>query len=302
MKFKKKKITSSIPHLPCLKSVILSLPFPPILIPLFFRHMSSLAFTCSRPFAFSILHPPRQHIQQYCSLGSKKKKRNKQRLKEGGLQPMSIPVVSEVTAAQWSHWQQRCTLRSAHAGMWDIVMVQSDRNGSRRVTARPLNTLVRCWYFWTKRVELERLNQALWMLWMLCHCTQVDFHWSVFTWEILFLTTFYFYSLYLCTIILTFYVLHCYNMFWKYKFCLKSFTYYSSFWLSGPISTTLLCKGLDGLMVRFPPWDCGFNLWQDHTKEGKSGIHCLPAWYSAFGVGIGGFRSPNDWSAAHHSA
>lgn len=48
--------------------------------------------------------------------------------REGGLQWMSIPVVSEVTAAQRSHWQQHWTPQFAHAGMCDIVTVQSDRN------------------------------------------------------------------------------------------------------------------------------------------------------------------------------
>lgn len=53
--------------------------------------------------------------------------------REGGLQWMSIPVVSEVTATQRSYWQQHWTPQFAHAGMCDIVASQSHRNISRRI-------------------------------------------------------------------------------------------------------------------------------------------------------------------------
>lgn len=53
--------------------------------------------------------------------------------REGGLQWMSIPVVSEVTATQRSHWQQHWTPQFAHAGMCDIVTVQSHRSRLCRI-------------------------------------------------------------------------------------------------------------------------------------------------------------------------
>lgn len=55
--------------------------------------------------------------------------------REGGLQWMSIPVVSEVTAAQRSYWQQHSTPQFVHAGMCDTATVQSDRNGACRITS-----------------------------------------------------------------------------------------------------------------------------------------------------------------------
>lgn len=134
----KKKINNHSQH-PTPPPSFITDTLPSIFQPLFFDHLLFWSSTRHANTSTSTV-----------ALLKKREKRKKQRLKEGGLQPMSIPVVSEVTAAQWSHWQQRCTRRSAHAGMWDIVMVQSDRNGSRRVTARPLNTLIRCWYFWMK--------------------------------------------------------------------------------------------------------------------------------------------------------
>lgn len=54
--------------------------------------------------------------------------------REGGLQWMSIPVVSEVTAAQRSYWQQHSTPQFARAGMCDTATVQSDRNRAGRIS------------------------------------------------------------------------------------------------------------------------------------------------------------------------
>lgn len=54
--------------------------------------------------SLSLLHPTARPPEQRSEEGKKKKEKGtKRRRKEGGLQPMSIPVVSEVTAAQWSH-------------------------------------------------------------------------------------------------------------------------------------------------------------------------------------------------------
>lgn len=47
---------------------------------------------------------------------------------------------------------------------------------------------------------------------------------------------------------------------------------------------------------------CGFDHRPRHTNDYKNGAHCLTAWHSVFGVGLGeGFRSPNNSWVQHRS-
>lgn len=110
---------------------------PPLLCPL----LPTLLFSLFFPFLFhfallsviSFLLQTAQSIPP--TLGSGLGLR-----REGGLQWMSIPVVSEVTAAQRSHWRRHRTPQFVHAGMCDIVEVQSDRNSLRRIPTSTAHT------------------------------------------------------------------------------------------------------------------------------------------------------------------
>lgn len=102
--------------------------WPPLLCSLLPTLLSSLFFPFLFHFAFLSVISFLLQTAQSLTLGSGLGLR-----REGGLQWMSIPVVSEVTAAQRSHWWRHRTPQFVHAGMCDIVEVQSDRNSLRRV-------------------------------------------------------------------------------------------------------------------------------------------------------------------------
>ena len=104
----------------CTSSVCLSVFAPSC--PLF-SSLGSSSIPLCQPCCFSNrpIHPLKVHPG--CGQGGR----------EGGLQWMSIPVVSEVTAGQRRHWQQHWTPQFAHAGMCDIVTVQSHRNRPCRI-------------------------------------------------------------------------------------------------------------------------------------------------------------------------
>lgn len=107
----------------CLLSVLLlPLPLAHLIFSLLFFHFFSLTICHLLSVSSSdqsILQQPSPGL--WCGEGEM----------EGGLQWMSIPVVSEVTATQRSHWRQHWTPQFAHAGMCDIVTVQPHRKPCR---------------------------------------------------------------------------------------------------------------------------------------------------------------------------
>lgn len=139
---------------------------------------SSFAFTYWRPFTFLLLHPTDRPVHQYSSPGSKKKKkreRSRDRRREGRSR-WAFRLFLRWQRQQWSHWQQRCTRRSAHAGMRDIVMVQSDRNGSRRVTSRPPERFDSQLIFLDEKCG-AKVTESGNKVSILCHCTRaVQWH------------------------------------------------------------------------------------------------------------------------------